>query len=169
MTGFIALSITKRRMRKYATLRNQNKLSSKDYSVEDPEMSLGSKTFEGQAPNKGVQSYSPRIPSFTVPAMSKQSFSSHYDDPKLQSSENSDNGSQLNIQYSRLDRNPEYEIGRAISTDVAEESINVTRPSIPKLHRSRSTRSPSFRTLHVLDEEDESYGTLYNNFCIRAR
>lgn len=168
MTGFIALSITKRRLRKYAMLRNQNKLSSKDCSIEDPEMSLGSKTFEGQASDKGVQGYSPGTPSFTAPEMSKQSFPSHYDDPKLQSSENGENGSKLNIQYSRLDRNPEYEIGRAISTDIAEESINVARPSIPKLHRSRSTRSPSFRMLHVLDEEDESYGIFYNDICVRV-
>ena len=156
--GCIAFSIAKHRTSSYATLGTKIGTTSENYSTEDPEMSLGIKTVDGQALNQGEHDYSSKIPSFTIPAMSKHSFSSRYEDIILNSSDNGEFGSKSNTQYYRLNRNPELQIGRAISTDVAEESINVARPSTPKSHCSRSTRSQSFRALHVLDEKDESYG-----------
>ena len=141
-------------------------MTSKNYSIEDPEMSLGVKTFDGRTLSKGVKDYKSRIPSFTVTPMSKHSFSSRYDDLTLQGSDHGEIESKCNTEYFRLDGNPELEIGTAISTDVAEESTKLVRPSTPNLHRSRSTCSQSFHTLHVLDEKDESYGISCNNLCI---
>ena len=110
-------------------------------------MSLGLKTNDNFLLINGVQRYNSRISArFADSAKSKHSFFPGYDDLACYASDDGDLGSKFNIQYSRLDEEPELEIGRAISTDIAEEITTVARNSIPKVHRFKSDCRQQFYT-----------------------
>ena len=108
--------------------------------------------------------YNSKFPSSAGPTSLKHPTTFRHDDFAFRGSDDGDLGSRFNIQYSRLDEEPELEIGTAVSTDSTKEINATTYPSTLHSFHRKYARS---QQLHVLSKDQyfgkSSFGAL--GFC----
>ena len=166
--GFISLSIVKRRSRKYNPVHTKSnyKTTQTKYVLEDPES-----PFDLDEPEPYTHTIAPishaSHPSTKLSKVSVHSFSSNCNLSYANTLRDGDSEVNANIEYSKLDDHA-AEIGKAISTDLAENSLlhqlQIKAASLPScsLKRSSSVRSHNTQALQTLEGKIQPTSTLYS-------
>ena len=116
---------------------------------------MGVKKDDSIASANGMRCYNSDFPSSASLTELKHPASFRHDDCAFRGLDDGDLGSRFNIQYSRLDEEPELEIGTAVSTDTAKEFNATTYPSTLNSFHRKYARNQHF---HVLSK-DQYFGT----------